>query len=124
MLEHPGWGSALGERTNEFPEVARLLGAGTVLIARDMRYKGVAVKHGDVVFMDPAKTYLIVIVACLGIDDKFGLVVRRGQHVSGTQFASIWQIAPQLQILRLDDPNVFPVAFMKYLSSDRLEVLH
>ena len=124
MLEHPGWGSALGERTNDYPEVAGLLGAGTVLIARDMRYKGVAMKNGDHVFMDAAKTYFIVIVACLGIDDKFGLVVRRGQYVSGSQFASIWDIGPQLQILHLDDANVFPSAFTKYLSSDRLEVLH
>ena len=74
--------------------------------------------------MDPAKTYLIVIVACLGIDDKFGLVVRKGQRVSCTEFDSVWQMPAEVQIMHLDDSNVFPVAFWKYLSSDRLEVLH
>ncbi len=95
-----------------------------VVVAGEKRYKGGGMKRGDHVFSDTAKTYFIVIVACLGIDDKFGLVVRRGQYVSGSQFASIWDIGPQLQILHLDDANVFPSAFTKYLSSDRLEVLH
>ena len=97
------------------------LGAKRMFIARDMRYQGIMVKHAQVVFMDPAKTYLLVIVACLGIDDKFGLVVRRTQHIGGAQFASIWHFAPQVQICCLD---VFPAAFWKYLSSDRFEVLN
>jgi hypothetical protein len=124
MLENPGWGSALGKSSNDFPEMARSLGARGVLISGDMNYKGVTMKHGQVVFMDPAKTYLIVIVACLGIDDKFGLVVRKGQRVSCTEFDSVWQMPAEVQIMHLDNGNVFPVAFWKYLSSDRLEVLH
>ena len=124
MLENPGWGSALGKSSNDFPEMARSLGARRVLIAGDMNYKGVTMKHGQVVFMDPAKTDLIVIVACLGVDDKFCLVVRRGQRVSCTEFDSVWQMPAEVQIMHLDNGNVFPVAFWKYLSSDRLEVLH
>jgi hypothetical protein len=77
-----------------------------------------------VVFLDPAQTYLIVIVACLGVDDMFGLVIRKGQHISGTNVDSMWQVAPELAILRLVDENVFLAAFWRYLSSDRLEVLH
>ena len=122
MLENPGWGSVLEQSAKEVPEMARSLGAGRVLIARDMRYKGTTVKHGDVVFMDPAKTYSIVISPARAF--TIGLVVRRCQHVSGTQFASIWLIAPQLQTLCLDGPNVFLAAFWKYSSSDRFEVLH
>jgi hypothetical protein len=120
MLEEPGWSSGLGQSTKDFPEMARSLGAASVLISRDMRWQGITLKHGNVLFLDPAKTYLIVVVACLGIDDKFGLVVRTCQHISGTQ----WQVAAQLATLRLDDQNVFPAAFWKYVTSDRLEVLH
>lgn len=65
-------GLCLGHNANDFPEMALSLGAGRVLIAGDSNYKGVTLKHGQVIFMDPAKNYLIVIVACLGIDDNFG----------------------------------------------------
>jgi len=124
LLEDPGWGSALAQATREFPELAGSLGAASVLISNGMRWEGITLKHKDVVFLDPAQTYLIVIVACLGIDDMFGLVIRKGQHISGTNVDSIWQVAPELAILRLVDENVFPAAFWRYLSSDRLEVLH
>ena len=124
MLEDPGWCSGLGQSTKEFPELAASLGAANVLISRNMRWEGISLKTRDIMFLDPAKTHLIVIVACLGIDDKFGLVVHSCQHISGTHSASVWQIAPELAILRLVDENMFPVAFWKYLSSDSIEVLH
>ena len=124
LLENPGWGSRLGQSTQEFPEMAASLGAANVLIASGMLWEGISLKDRDIVFLDPAKTYLIIIVACLGIDDKFGLVVRSCQHISGRHSDSIWQIAPELSILRLVGENIFPVAFWKYLSSDHIEVLH
>ena len=124
LLENPGWGSRLGQSTKEFPEMAGSLGAANVLISSGMLWEGISLKDRDIVFLDPAKTYLIIIVACLGIDDKFGLVVRSCQHISGRHSDSIWQIAPELSILRLVGENIFPVAFWKYLSSDHIEVLH
>ena len=123
-LEDPGWGSGLGQSTREFPEMAASLGAANVLISSSMRWEGITLKHRDIVFLDPAQTFLIIIVACLGIDDKFGLVIRSCQHISGTHSASIWQVAPELAILHLVDESVFHVAFWRYLSSDHIEVLH
>ena len=125
MLENPGWGSALGHNANDFPEMARSLGARKVLIAAHLNYKGITMKHGQLVFMDPAKTDLIYIAACLSIDDEFGLVMRRCQPVSRTQFDSVWQMPTEVQIMHLNSGiNVFPVAFFKFLPRDRVEVLH
>ncbi len=124
MLEDPGWHSALDVPSQAFPELAASLSAKDVRISRAMRWRGISLSNSALVFLDTAKTYLIYIVACLSIDNEWGLMVRLGQRVSGTKVASIWQVAAEVKLYNLVDERVFPAAFHRWLSTDRVELLH
>ncbi len=124
MLEDPGWRSALDDPSQAFPELAASLSAKDVRISRAMRWRGISLSNSALVFLDTAKTYLIYIAACLSIDNEWGLLVRLGQRVSGTKVASIWQVAAEVKLYNLVDEHVFSAPFHRWLSTDRVELLH
>jgi hypothetical protein len=139
-LGEPGWRSCLIGKSNAFAEMAQELGAASVHIAPRVKLNGMLLSHGDVLFADLTHDYLIVVVACLAIDTSFGLLVRRGCRAessgsassstdSGARasnpWASTWQVDPEVALLRpTAEQRFMKVAFHRYLSSDRLEVLH
>ena len=139
-LAAPGWRSHLVSKGKSFPEMAQELGAASVHIARSMKLKGMLLSHGDVLFAGLSHDFLIVVVACSAIDTSFGLLVRQGCRAesggsassstdSGARtsnpWASTWQVDPELALLRpTAEQRFMKAAFHRYLSSDRLEVLH
>ena len=139
-LDDPGWRSCLISKANAFPEMAQELGAASVHIAPNMQLNGTLISHGDVLFADLTHDYLIVVVACLAIDTTFGMLVRQGCRAESSgiasssadsvarasnPWASTWKIDPEVALLRpTAEQRFMKVAFHRYLSSDRLEVLH
>jgi hypothetical protein len=123
FLENPGWLSAL-EFAKPYPEMALSLGAGRVEISTKMRWNGALIGCKDVVFLNFERTYMVVVVGCVGIDDAFGLLVRCCTRSSCTGTASCWDVDPDVTLYRLVDEPVLKASAYKYDCSNKLEVLH
>jgi hypothetical protein len=127
LLENPGWATDLG-RAQSFPELAVELSAQRVHISAQMSWNGTQLVNKDIMFLGVDRTYMVVIVACLSIDEscgvtKFGLLVRTCKRLSGTEFQSVWHVDSQISIYRLVSERVFQVRFHRYLACDQVEVL-
>ena len=124
-LEHPGWISSLVQPARDFPELAAHLHATKVEIARGMRWRGCSLKHGDVMFLDVDRSFLVAVVGCLSIDGTWALLLRQGKLQRKTKYFSQWEVdeAVVYHLLRPCDV-VLPAAFHRYLGPQCLEVLH
>ena len=126
LLSDSAWVSGLLGDATPFPDLATSLGAARVELAECMRWKGIHLRCGLIAFMDCAETSLVVVVACLSIDEKFGMLVRRARCTSGGAKLkrSRWQLDPAVAVYSLGDDHVSKPAFHRWLSKDCLEVIH
>ena len=123
MLDNPGWTNALLGTVKDFPEMASGLSAQKVGIARSMQWGGHDLTTNAVVFLDSAKSQLFVVVACLQIDDAFGILVRECDRVTGTKNSSTWVVDAEFTLCKLTGQRVFAVSHFRYVSVNRIEVL-
>ncbi len=124
-LEHPGWISKLEEPARPFPELAAQKQATEARIARGMTWSGVSIKAGDVLFLDADRSHLVVVVACVAIDDAWGLMIRGAQAQSRSKCWSKWAVAPAVSYYSLRERDlVLAAAFHRYVGPACVEVLH
>jgi hypothetical protein len=124
-LEKPGWMNRLGDSSKPYPELAFCLKATHVAISSNMRWLGCTVKAKDVVFINRERTQLVVVVACLGIDKSFALLARSCVCTSCMGTASSWDADPDFSLLHLSSTHhLAPVAFSRFASANKLEILH
>ncbi len=125
LLECPGWKSRMTAATRPFPELAAQLQAANVEISRSMNWCGSHLAHGNAVFLDSDRSLLLVVVACLAIDDTWALMARQTTSQSKGQYWSTWRVEPEVVCRRMRDSDiVLHVAFHRYVGPQCLEVLH
>ena len=123
LLSGAGWLNSLAT-PSPFPEIASSLEARKVYVSRSMRWGNASVSATDLVFFNTERSYLVRVSACLQIDDSFGLVVRYCVRTGGNETSSCWTVDSEASLYRLVDEPVLKPAFYRYLSADKLEVLH
>ena len=97
-----------------------------------MRWKGVSLKGQDLAFLNYARTYLVLVVACLAwkpygglSEERYGLVIRRCGRVTSTGTTSVWRVDEDCSLYCLGDEPVLQAAFFRQLDdADLIEVLH
>jgi len=131
LLENPGWLNCL-EQPVPYPEIATSLGARSASISRSMRFNCARAACNDVLFLDYARSYLVMVVGCVSFVtsiiypvEEFGLIVRIGKRLSANDHnGSVWQVDDEPSFYRLSDEPFVHAAFYKRVSADRIEVLH
>lgn len=124
-LEQPGWGSYLVAPTRSSPELALTLRAMTVEMSAGMKWRGISIKNGDVMFLDLERARLVVVVGCLSIDtDAWGLLVRGTTSLSRAAHRSKWAVAADVTYHILGSDAILKAAFHRYLGRQCVEVLH
>ena len=123
-LETPGWVSCLEKPCSSSPELAATINAMQVEVSAAMKWCGVSIKCGDMLFLDPGRARLLVVVGCLAIDSGWGLLVRAGAPLSRRKHSSKWTIEADVSYHILGAEFIFKVAFHRYVTPQCLEILH
>ena len=131
LLQKPGWENQL-LHPRPYQDIVASLGAQHAHMSRSMRWKGVCVKCKDLAFLNYARTYLVLVVACLAwkpygglSEERYGLVIRSCGRITSTGTTSVWRVAEDCSLYCLGDEPVLQAAFFRQLDdADLIEVLH
>ena len=129
LLQEAGWSSQMIPPLSDFPELAPGLAAQSVQLASRMRFRGIHLGAHDVLFMDRGRTHVYVVVGCLSVepiygDTSYALLVKLCRCATRGDFASTWDVDPNVSLYRLRDDYICKPAFWRYLKADLLELLH
>ena len=123
-LEAPGWASRLEKPCRSLPQLAATINAMQVEVSAAMKWCGISIKNGDILFLDSDRARLVVVVGCLAVDSGWGLLVRAGAPLSRDRHASKWTIAADVSYHILGADRILKAAFHRYVAPQCLEVLH
>lgn len=121
LLETPPWHSRLRDPTcdlDEFAPGARM--------SKAMRLHGGTVASGNPVFLNRDRTFLILVVACVAVGDRFGILGHQCVVARCDAYSSEWDVQPAIGHRFLDPAGVLHVARQWRFSAcrNRLTVLH
>ena len=121
LLESPPWHSRLLDPTLDFDELAP--GAR---MSRGMRLHGCKVACGNPVFLDCDRTFLILVVACVAVGYRFGILGNQCVVARRDAYSSEWDVQPAIGHRFLEPAGVLHVARHWCFSAcrNRLTVLH
>ena len=126
LLESPGWVSKLIQPARAFPELALTLSASKVELSSAMRWCGISIKSGNVLFLDTDRSRLVVVIGCFEVDSNtHGILVRAATSVNRAAYSSRWEVAADVSYYMFKkEDHVVQAAFYRHPAPDRVEVLH
>ena len=121
LLDTPPWHSRLLDPTWDVDELAP--GAR---MSRAMLLHGCTVACGNPVFLDHDRTFLILVVACVAVGDRFGILGNQCVVARRDDYSSEWDVQPAIGHRFLEPAGVLHVARQWRFSAcrNRLTVLH
>ena len=121
LLETPPWHSRLLDPAWDFDELAP--GAR---MSRAMQLHGCRVACGNPVFLNSDRTFLILVVACVAVGDRFGILGHQCVAARRDAYSSEWDVQPAIGHRFLELAGVLHVARHWRFSAcrNRLTALH
>ena len=121
LLDTPPWHSRLLDPAWDFDELAP--GAR---MSRAMQLHGCRVACGTPVFLDRDRTFLILVVACVAVGDRFGILGHQCVAARRDAYSSEWDVQPAIGHRFLEPAGVLEVARHWRFSAcrNRLTALH
>ena len=126
-LQKAGWISQLSEPIQQCPDLAATFGTTNVEISCGMKWRGMSITCGDVLFVNADRSVLVVVVGCLAINNQssWGILVNGCRAVTRTSFESAWAVATKVSYhMFANGDRLLTPAFHRFPTPQRLEVLH
>lgn len=119
--DNPAWVTRLNDPAWDFDE----LGPGARM-SRGMRFMDCKVVCGNPMFVGHGHTFLILVVACVAVDGRFGVLGHQCLRVEGDPYSSEWAVQPPIGQRLLVQTDAIQVARHWRFVADRsrLTVLH
>ena len=119
-LDEAPWLSRLDNAAHECPELGH-----SCRLSRGMTWMGTHVRHGNPLFVGRGHVTLVLVVACVAVGDRFGIMVRPCVQVGAAVYSSEWSVQNVIVRRDLVPTDVLNAAQnWRYASFDRLVVLH
>ena len=121
LTDNPGWVTSLHDPAWGFDD----LGPGARM-SKGMRWMDCKVVCGNPLFVGHGHAFLILVVACVAVDGRFGVLGHQCLEVRGGTYSSEWAVQPPIGQRLLMPTDATQVARHWRFSADRsrLTVLH
>ena len=121
LSDDPGWVSRLDDPARDFDDLGPV-----ARMSRGMRFMDCKVVCGNPLFVGGGHAFLILVVACIAVDGRFGVLGHQCLRVGGDPYSSEWAVQPAIGQRLLAPADAMQVARHWRFTADRsrLTVLH